>query len=198
MNEQFGECTPHSGQNCASAIILTTKRLILRCPHAEDSHAITQIANNRRIAEQTRRMPHPYSIADAERWIEMMVTGEECTFLVTRKGDDKILGATGCGSMDENEKEIGFWIGEPFWAFGYATEAAQAIIDHIFATQQLEQLYGRCRVTNTPSRRVLMKCGFQFAGSGMCDSAVLSGPVPVEVFALERSVWASLKRWGAR
>ena len=113
------------------------------------------------------------------------------------QGDHEILGATGCGPMDERDKEIGFWIGEPYWGSGYATEAAQAVIDHIFVPQPLEQLYGRCRVTNTPSRRVLMKCGFQFAGSGMCDSAVLSGPVPVEVFVLERSVWKSLKRWGA-
>ena len=198
MNEQHEESDYGRGSTGPGPEILTSDRLILRRPCSGDAREIVEIANNRRIAEQTRRLPHPYSVEDAERWIEMMAEGQECAFLMTRRSDHKILGATGWGAMDTHDKEIGYWVGEPFWGSGYATEAAQALIDHIFETQTLEQLYGRCRVTNTPSRRVLMKCGFQFAGSGMCDSAVLSGPVPVEVFALERAVWTSLKQWGAK
>lgn len=197
MNEQSEERNQEGSRSVAGAPLLTTSRLILRGPRAEDAQAIAGIANNRRIAEQTRRMPHPYSVEDALAWIEMVSARDECRFLVTRKTDNTILGAAGCEIMDERDKEIGYWIGGPFWGNGFATEAAQAVIDHIFATLPLEQLFGRCRVTNTPSRRVLMKCGFQLAGMGMCDNAVLSGLVPVEEFVLERSVWASLKRWGA-
>ena len=198
MNEQHEEGGQESGQTGTGPAILTTGRLILRGPRAEDARTIAGLANNRRIAEQTRRMPHPYGVEDALRWIEMTGAGDESAFLVTRKADNAILGAAGCGAMDDKDKEIGYWIGEPYWGNGFATEAVQAVIDHIFADQPLERLYGRCRVSNASSRRVLMKCGFQLAGAGMCDSAVLSGLVPVEEFALERSVWESLKRWGAK
>ena len=106
------------------------------------------------------------------------------------------MGAAGCGVMDDGEIEVGYWLGEPFWGKGYATEALQVVIDHMFETGDLARLYGRCRVVNAQSRRVLVKCGFQLIGSGMCDSRTLKGLVPVEEFVLERSVWESLKRWG--
>jgi hypothetical protein len=44
---------------------------------------------------------------------------------------------------------------------------------------------------------VLEECGFQYAGSGMCNCSALNSSVPSEDFVLERSMWESLKRWGA-
>lgn len=133
MNEQSEQNNQEDGRPVAGAPHLTTSRLILRAPRAQDARAIAAIANNRRIAEQTRRMPHPYGVENALAWIETAVAGDECKFLVIRKSDNTILGAAGCAAMDERDTEIGFWIGEPFWGNGFATEAAQAVIDHIFA-----------------------------------------------------------------
>lgn len=196
MDEQSDECDEKGGRRAGAAPVLTTRRLILRAPRAQDAPAIAAIANNRRIAEQTRRMPHPYSQGDALEWVAAAAASEDHVFLVTRRTDGAIMGAAGCAPMDETDMEIGYWIGQPFWGQGFATEAAQAIIDDAFASRPHECLYGRCRVVNGASRRVLMKCGFQLAGAGMCDSRVLNGVVPVEEFVLERSVWQSLKRWG--
>lgn len=195
MNEQSEE-NDEADEHSALAAPLTTNRLILRAPTLQDADTLAEIANNRRIAEQTRRMPYPYSKRDGIEWIEKAAASGDSAFLVTLKPDGTIIGATGSALMEEGDTEVGYWIGETWWGNGYATEAVQAVVDHAFSTRPLERLYGRCRVANTASRRVLVKCGFQLIGSGMCDSRVLAGLVPVEEFVLERSVWASLKSWG--
>ena len=45
----------------ASPFVLETERLLLRRPTLADVKAIAPLANDRRIAENTRRLPHPYS-----------------------------------------------------------------------------------------------------------------------------------------
>jgi RimJ/RimL family protein N-acetyltransferase len=55
-----------STQRERSIPVLETKRLTLRAPRHEDVKAITVLANDRRIAENTTRIPHPYRLADAE------------------------------------------------------------------------------------------------------------------------------------
>ena len=44
---------------------LRTERLVLRAPRRQDARAIARLINDRRIAENTARIPHPYSVADA-------------------------------------------------------------------------------------------------------------------------------------
>lgn len=182
-----------SGRGC----LLTTSQLVLRPPCRSDAEPMARIANNRKIAEQTRRIPHPYRVEDAFNWMEAIADSDDCGFLIIRKSDDAVIGAAGFGLADDGDYEFGYWLGEPYWGKGYATEAAHAVIDYAFANRPVEMLYGRCRVVNAPSRRVLVKCGFQLIGCGMSDSRAFGGAVPVEEFVLERSVWESLKQWGA-
>ncbi len=40
--------------------VLETKRLVLRAARLEDAKAVAALANDRRIAENTARIPHPY------------------------------------------------------------------------------------------------------------------------------------------
>ena len=52
-----------------TAPILETERLLLRAPRASDAKTIADLASDRRVAENTARIPHPYSLADADEWI---------------------------------------------------------------------------------------------------------------------------------
>ena len=92
--------------------------------------------------------------------------------------------------------EIGYWIGEPYWGRGYATEAVRAVIDHLFSVTDLDSLAAGCRVTNLASRRVIEKCGFQWTGAALFRVRALGASVPADRFRLERSIWASLRAWG--
>jgi RimJ/RimL family protein N-acetyltransferase len=176
--------------------VLETERLVLRAPRLEDAKAVAQLANDRRIAEYTARIPHPYALADAENFIASVNRADgEIAFLITREG--VVLGACGIGMSEREAPDLGYWLGVPFWGHGYATEAVRAVIDHAFADLGYEALGAGARVTNPASRRVLEKCGFQWTGVGLTRIRALASSAPVDRFRLERAIWRSLKSWGA-
>lgn len=177
--------------------ILESERLVLRTPQLADAPAIAALANNRKIAEMTTSIPHPYGLADAEAWIAGL-PGQDSgvTFAIFEKKGGAFVGVCSYEWRDETIPEIGYWAGEPFWGRGYATEAVRAMIDHAFTATELEALAASCRVTNTPSRRVLEKCGFQWTGAGLCRVRALGASVPSDRFRLDRRTWASLRTWG--
>ena len=178
--------------------VLETKRLVLRAPRLEDTDQIVALANNRKIAEMTAAIPHPYGIKDAQAWLTNMIVAEcGATFGIYLKETDSFIGACGYAPRDESTPEIGYWLGEPSWNQGFVTEAAHSVIDHAFTEGELTQLLGSCRVTNLPSRRVLEKCGFQWVGAGLCRVRVLGASVPSDRFRLDKRTWASLRAWGA-
>ncbi len=182
--------------------VLTTRRLVLRRPSPADAQAIAEIANNAKVARWLSRMPHPYDESDARSWIGS-VSGEdagECAFVITRvdAGKETVLGACGVDrDKDFDLAQIGYWVGEPYWGQGIATEAVQGLIDHVFTTSVLDAVGASCRVTNVASRRVIEKCGFQYCGLDMAQSRFDNAVVPVFAFRLTRRIWESLKSWAA-
>jgi RimJ/RimL family protein N-acetyltransferase len=136
--------------------------------------------------------------AVAENLCNGITLSSGSAFAITTRADREIIGCAGYGNTEERlaTVEIGLWIGSAWWGRGYGTEAAQALIDHAFADVHVNALWCSNRVTNTRSRRVIEKCGFQFRGTGMVRSPTFFGAFPVERFVLDRRNWASLKSWG--
>lgn len=179
--------------------VLLSPRLVLRTPHIEDIDALTHLANNANIAAMVSRMPHPYTQNDASDFVRRANDGEigKCVYAITRMDTGEFMGCCGIETTsDDMSVEIGYWLGEPYWNQGYATEAAHSLIDMAFRTREINFIDGRCRVTNAPSRRVLQKCGFQFQGAGMVGSLALGGVMPVDWYRLDRKTWVSLRSWG--
>jgi RimJ/RimL family protein N-acetyltransferase len=174
--------------------VLVTERLVLRPPHVEDIPDIARLAANRRIAEMLSRMPHPYGEAEARAFVEMARNRRSgCTYAMALAESGAFVG---CAGLDVKERglELGYWIGEPFWGNGYATEAAHALVDLAFRATDISVLHVACRVINAASRRVIHKSGFQYAGQGMMDSLV-AGRTPVERYTLDRKTWVGLRTW---
>jgi RimJ/RimL family protein N-acetyltransferase len=178
-------------------VVLETRRLVLRAPQLGDAKAVAALANERRVAENTARIPHPYRLADAERFILGTKSDpDELTFLITLP-NDTVLGACSISRSAENDAhEIGYWLGVPHWGKGFATEATRAMIDHAFTDLGLHVLTASARVTNPASRRIIEKCGFQWTGVGLCRIRALGSSVPIDRFRLERGIWSALKDWG--
>ena len=189
------EDVPTTGTRDGSTPVLATERVVLRAPRPEDAKAIARLANDRRIAENTTRIPHPYHLGDAETFIDAVNKSDgELAFLITL--DDEPIGACGLAKLDGPVPDLGYWLGVPYWGNGYATEAARAVIDHAFTTLGYDVLQAGARVTNPASRRVLEKCGFQWTGVGLYRIRAINSSAPIDRFRLERSIWASLKSWG--
>ena len=174
--------------------VLETERLTLRAPRHEDVKAIALLVNDRRIAENTARIPHPYGVDAAREFIHAVNRGDgEVAFVITLA--DTLIG--GCGiDPREGGPEIGYWLGVPYWGRGYATETVRAVIDYAFGELEYDTLAAGARVSNPASRRVLEKCGFQWSGVRLCRIRAIKSAAPVDRFRLDRDLWASLKAWG--
>ena len=179
----------------ASIPVLETKRLALRAARLEDAKAVAALANDRRIAENTARIPYPYKLADAEQFIAGANKKGEASYLITLR-DGTIIGACGLMFHYDDTPEIGYWLGVPYWNKGYSTEALHALIDYAFTDLTHDAVQAGARVTNPASRRVLEKCGFQWTGVGLYRINSIKSSAPIDRFRLERRIWSALKTWG--
>jgi RimJ/RimL family protein N-acetyltransferase len=180
----------------ASPCVLETERLSLRRPTLADVKAIARLANDRRIAENTRRLPHPYSQEHAIEFVRFTAAEpRELAFLIENNFDP--IGLVGINTVDADAPELGYWLGVDHWGQGFGTEAARAAIDYFFEVFDSDQLFAGARVANPASRNILEKCGFQWNGVDLHRFEALGCSSPVDRFRLSRSVWSSLKHWGS-
>lgn len=63
-----------------------------------------------------------------------------------------------------SDVEIAYAFGKDFWGKGYATEVAQACLDHGFRTIGLPRLIAVAYPPNLPSQRVMQKIGMTHRG----------------------------------
>jgi RimJ/RimL family protein N-acetyltransferase len=178
----------------ASCCVLETERLALRRPTLADVKAIARLANDRRIAENTRRLPHPYLTDHAVEFVRTIASDlRETVFLI--ESSYTPIGVVGIDWREPDAPELGYWLGVEYWGQGFATEAARAVIDFTFEECDAEQLVSGARVANPTSRNILEKCGFQWSGVELHRFESLASSTPVDRFRLSRSVWSSLKNW---
>jgi RimJ/RimL family protein N-acetyltransferase len=166
----------------------------LRRPTLADVKAIARLANDRRIAENTRRLPHPYSQEHAVAFVRALAAnGSEMVFLIEQNFVP--VGVVGINWREPDAPELGYWLGCEHWGQGFGTEAARAAIDYFFEEFDQEMLIAGARVANPRSRNILEKCGFQWTGVELHRFDALGSSSPVDCFRLSRGVWSSLKNW---
>ncbi|MCE2931767.1 MAG: GNAT family N-acetyltransferase [Hyphomicrobiales bacterium] len=182
---------------------LETARLFLRWPKLSDAAEIVLLAGDRRVAEMTSHVPHPYPPEAAPTFILAARDGNAngATLrlaIAPRKMPQKLIGMVGLEPADEGgARELGYWLGMPYWGKGLMTEAAQAILDVAFLYADMPAVRASVRVVNPASRKVLEHCGFQFEGGGMVTRSVTGENVSADHYCLSRGTWASLKGWRA-
>lgn len=130
---------------------LTTERLTLRVPRMEDAAAITSLVGDLDVSRWLTRVPHPYTLADARHFISQFEGRRHNTFVICV--GDQIVGCIG------TESDLGYWLGKNHWGRGYASEAAQAVVQRHFHQGHPELQSGHF-VENLASRHVLGKLGF--------------------------------------
>jgi len=176
-------------------VVLETARLVLRQPTLADVKAIARIVADKRVAMNLRRVPHPYTLEDASRFVASVVAADGMTFLIEHKG--VAIGLASLTWERQDVPELGYCFAVEHWGKGFATEAARALIDFAFEEFAIDEVRSGARVVNPASRHVLEKCGFQWTGVELHRFVALGSSTPVDRFRLERTVWSSLRSWGA-
>jgi hypothetical protein len=192
--------TQQPGQR--SVPVLETERLVLRPPHRGDVKAIVRLVNDRRVAENTARIPHPYGVDDAERFLAGINRQDgEATFAITRGGD--VIGVCGVEPR-ENSREIGYWLGALYWGRGYATEAVRAVIDHAFGCSAMTC----CKPVRGSATRRRGGCLRNADSSGPASVSTVSAPstrprrshasVLIAVYGRRSRLGVGLEKWRDR
>lgn len=148
---------------------LETERLLLRPFRPEEAGAVAALAGNWEVAKMLARVPYPYTRDMAESWIASQDaasrSGDEFTFCIERDGE--AAGAVSLRRRADGTYELGYWLGEPFWGSGFATEAARQAVAFAFDQLGAKRLVSGHFLDNPASGRVLEKCGFRYTGESM-------------------------------
>jgi RimJ/RimL family protein N-acetyltransferase len=163
---------------------LETERLVLRPPGAQDIARIVLLADNWDVARQTARLPFPYTPADAEAFLAICPEG---CFAVTL--DRLFIGMIGLEDRENDHSELGYWLGEPYWGQGFATEAGEAVLRFGFEARGAEAIASGHFMDNPASGRVLQKLGFRYTGIAMRKSVARRCEVVSRDMLLSRADW---------
>jgi [ribosomal protein S5]-alanine N-acetyltransferase len=133
----------------------------------DDAPSLAKHANNRRVWLGLRdAFPHPYTIEDANRFLQGSVAG------APRKNfcieiDGVAVGGIGLRPGEDVHRhtaEFGYWLAEEFWGKGIMTEVVPAFVDYCFKEFSLNRIYAEPFSNNPASARVLEKAGFVLEG----------------------------------
>jgi len=158
---------------------LQLKTCTLRSWRLSDAESLVKYANNRNIWLNLRdRFPHPYTPRDALAFFDSILGKEPETVFAIDVGGEAI-GGVGFAlqkDVDRVSAELGYWIAEPFWGRGIATEVVKVMTSYALERHQLTRVFGMPFSRNVASCRVLEKAGYVFEGS-LRRSAIKDGVI---------------------
>jgi len=132
-----------------------------------DAQALAALADNPNVCHYLmKRFPSPYTMEDATQWVTRFGNeNEQHIFAIEWQG--QFVGGIGLEPMADIHgltADVGYWVGEPFWGKGIATQALGLMVRHAFDTLHFLRLQATVFAENKNSARVLEKNGFALEG----------------------------------
>jgi RimJ/RimL family protein N-acetyltransferase len=146
---------------------METERLRLRPIRVTDAETVFKTyAHDPEITRFATWVPHA-SLAETQRYLRACEIawreGTAFPWALIRKSDGALIGSAEL-RIDQHKAEIGYLVARPQWRQGYASEAAQALVDWAFAHPQIIRVWATCDAENLASARVLEKVGMVLEG----------------------------------
>jgi RimJ/RimL family protein N-acetyltransferase len=145
---------------------LTTERLILRPPAAEDLPWILSAMNTEPVMRHLGGVRSPEAVAESLAGdIDAFAEGSHLRWTVwLRDGATRVglftLRSPAAPPVLQGQREIGWTFAEAHWGKGYAAEAARAVIAHAFKALALPVLWSQTSDSNAASTRMMQRLGF--------------------------------------
>lgn len=149
-------------------IMIETERLILRPWEESDASALFKYASDPDIGPIAGWPPHT-SVEHSLEIIRTVFAAPE-TYAAVLKETGEPVGSCGImfseslhsADMKQDEAEIGYWIGKPYWGRGLIPEAVGALLARSFGDLHLDAVWCGYYDGNIKSKRVIEKCGFSY------------------------------------
>lgn len=165
----IGHTTGDYSKNDMTKIILETDRLCLREMTEDDAAHIFKLNSNPNVVRYVGE-PTLNSEEEALNILRTHVFPQYHTHRVGRwavilKETSAFIGWSGLKFLaKEQEYDLGYRFLEEYWGRGYATEAAQAVLDYGRQNFPGARIVGKAMVENHASTHVLEKIGMRLEG----------------------------------
>lgn len=160
-------------------------RFTLRPTKRSDAGLFAMYAGDKRVAEMTRSIPHPFPPGAAEAYLEAVAKPDRSTDIWvidgTNSGHAEVSGMVMLDRLDRQQTEISFWVAPAFWNMGVASEAVQGLIDA--NPHRTRTLFAEVFQDNPGSARVLTNCGFEYLGDAEGFSVARNASVPTWTYS---------------
>src|SRR3990167_6117438 len=136
-------------------VMIKSKRFIVRPYKSGDEKSLQKNINDRNIYKYTLRIPYPYTMKEAKKWISQCIklkkkkNKKELHFAIDVNGE--VIGGLGYIKMEKHKAEIGYWLGKKYWNKGIMTEAVRLITNFGFTNLKLRRIYAPLFVSNRAS-----------------------------------------------
>lgn len=135
----------------------------LRAWSADDVELLVSYFNNIKIWNNMRDyIPHPYALEDAEQFISLQAELNPHQNFAIMDGNE-LVGGIGIilrTDIYRMNVEMAYWIAEPFWGKGLATEAVRLMTEYVFESFVINRIVAEVFEYNKSSMRVLEKNGY--------------------------------------
>ncbi len=147
-------------------MVLTTERLIIRPWCTSDAKDLYAVAQDNRVGPIAGWPVHESESQSLE--VIQTVFSQAEVYAVAKKEDNRAIGMVGLligqdshFDIADNEAEVAYWIGVPFWGQGLIPEAVKALMQHAYENLGMQALWCGYFADNEQSFKVQAKCGFQ-------------------------------------
>lgn len=164
-------------------------KVTLKDYHLDIAELFATYRNNQKIWDNGYdTVPNPFTIQDANEFITKQLTKNPAWRKLIYWNNQFVgeIGITPHQDVFRLGAEMGYFIGEPFWGKGIATEAIRLMVDYAFTTFDLIRIEAGVYDFNKPSMRVLEKNGFQLE-SIKRKAVIKNGQI------LDDYIWVKLK-----
>ena len=140
-------------------MILQTKRLILRPWREDDEEELYEYASDPEVGPPAGWPPHT-SVENSREIIRTVLSAPE-TYAVCLKENGKPIGSIGLHRKDlaekDDEYELGYWIGKPFWGQGLIPEASRELLRYAFEDLGMSRIWCGHYDGNAKSRKARLR-----------------------------------------
>lgn len=143
--------------------MIQTPRLEIRTLKEKDWQAVYEYTSDPVVMKYIPE--NVFTISDAKKFVAENDGVQAEKFAVVLKVSDELIGHIAFFKyFGDHTYEIGWVFNPKFYSKGYATEAAQAMLDYGFTTMNIHRIVATCQPENIPSWRVMEKLGMRREG----------------------------------
>lgn len=180
-------------------MVLETERLILRPWEVADAKELFRYASSPDVGPIAGWPVHT-SVENSGEIIKNVLSAPE-TFAIVWKETNLPIGSIGLKMGDatdltdaQDECEVGYWLGVPYWGRGIMPEAVKEILRHAFEDMGMKKVWCGYYDGNDKSKRVQEKCGFHYEWTTeSVDVPLMNEKRTGHVNSLSKEMWMSFK-----